>query len=168
MIFSTIKSPLGYIQVAITSHGIASVSFSDSESAAMVALLKRYPHAEEQHENKDLRMILQQISDKISCPDTCFNFRLDIRGTHFQQQVWQSILTIPCGQTRSYSDVAVDIGYPLSARAVAMACAANTLALLIPCHRVVRRDGNLSGYRWGQERKRFLLQREQQYISNCS
>ena len=96
----------------------------------------------------------------VEAPATAFDLPLDIGGTVFQQRVWAALRTIPPGRTESYADVAARIGAPGSVRAVAQACGANALAIAIPCHRVVRSDGSLSGYRWGVERKRALLDRE--------
>jgi AraC family transcriptional regulator of adaptative response/methylated-DNA-[protein]-cysteine methyltransferase len=96
----------------------------------------------------------------VETPRLGLDLPLDVRGTAFQQRVWQALRKIPTGSTVSYADIAKRIGSPRSVRAVAQACAANTLAVAIPCHRVVRNDGALSGYRWGVERKRALLERE--------
>jgi AraC family transcriptional regulator of adaptative response/methylated-DNA-[protein]-cysteine methyltransferase len=96
----------------------------------------------------------------INAPDIGLDLPLDIRGTTFQQRVWQALREIPVGETASYTDIARRIGSPKAVRAVAQACAANALAVAIPCHRVVRNDGALSGYRWGVERKRALLEKE--------
>jgi AraC family transcriptional regulator of adaptative response/methylated-DNA-[protein]-cysteine methyltransferase len=101
-----------------------------------------------------------QVVGFVEAPHVGLNLPLDIRGTAFQQRVWQALKEIPAGKTASYADVAARIGSPKSTRAVAAACAANALAVAIPCHRVVRRDGSASGYRWGVERKRALIDRE--------
>jgi len=97
---------------------------------------------------------------EIQQPAGTIDLPLDIQGTAFQQRVWQALRKIPCGQTMSYAEIAEKIGLPKAVRAVAGACAANRAALVVPCHRVVRSDGNISGYRWGRERKRELLRRE--------
>ena len=101
-----------------------------------------------------------QVVAHLDNPQQAVNLPLDIRGTAFQQRVWQALRQIPAGETRSYSEVAHSIGQPRAVRAVAGACAANKLAIVIPCHRVVREGGALSGYRWGSERKALLLARE--------
>jgi AraC family transcriptional regulator of adaptative response/methylated-DNA-[protein]-cysteine methyltransferase len=104
--------------------------------------------------------LVARVVGFIEAPDIGLDLPLDVRGTAFQQRVWQALREIPAGATASYADIALRIGAPQAVRAVAGACAANTLAVAIPCHRVVKKDGALSGYRWGVERKRALLARE--------
>jgi AraC family transcriptional regulator of adaptative response/methylated-DNA-[protein]-cysteine methyltransferase len=104
--------------------------------------------------------LVAKVVGFVEAPERCLDLPLDIRGTAFQQRVWQALRNIPAGSTASYTDVAKLIGSPNSVRAVAQACAANALAVAIPCHRVVRSDGDLSGYRWGVDRKRTLLAKE--------
>jgi AraC family transcriptional regulator of adaptative response/methylated-DNA-[protein]-cysteine methyltransferase len=106
--------------------------------------------------------LIAKVVGFIEAPAIGLDLPLDVRGTAFQERVWQALREIPAGSTASYSEIALRIGAPTSMRAVAQACGANRLAVAIPCHRVVRSDGNLSGYRWGVERKRLLLDRETQ------
>ena len=105
---------------------------------------------------------MARVVGLVEAPDVGLSLPLDVRGTAFQERVWQALSRIPPGETANYTELARRIGAPRSVRAVAGACAANPLAVAIPCHRVVRRDGGLSGYRWGVERKRALLEREAQ------
>ncbi|MBV9082799.1 MAG: methylated-DNA--[protein]-cysteine S-methyltransferase, partial [Acidobacteriaceae bacterium] len=111
--------------------------------------------------DSDYEAVIARIVGLIETPGTSLTLPLDVRGTAFQQRVWQALQKIPAGETVSYSEVARRIGSPGAVRAVASACAANRLAVAIPCHRVVRNDGSVSGYAWGIERKRLLLDREQ-------
>jgi AraC family transcriptional regulator of adaptative response/methylated-DNA-[protein]-cysteine methyltransferase len=112
--------------------------------------------------DRDFEKTVAKVVGLIEAPRVGFDLPLDVRGTAFQQRVWQALREIPVGSTASYTEVAVRIGLPKAARAVAQACGANALAVAIPCHRVLRTDGDLSGYRWGVERKRVLLEREKE------
>ena len=123
-------------------------------------LQDRFPRAELIGGDAGFERLIAQVVGLIEEPELGIDLPLDVRGTAFQQRVWQALRQIPSGETTSYAQIAQRIGSPTSARAVAGACAANTLAVAIPCHRVVRSDGALSGYRWGVERKRELLSRE--------
>jgi O-6-methylguanine DNA methyltransferase len=120
----------------------------------------RFPRAELVEDEGALRDWAKQIVEFIASPDHALDLPLDVRGTAFQAQVWRALQRIPPGKTASYAEIAAALGRPTAVRAVAQACAANTLALLVPCHRVVRGDGEPGGYRWGAERKRALLERE--------
>lgn len=151
---------LGRCLVAASSRGICAVLPGDSDDELINELEQIFPHA--QRERAD-EAFSQQVAEVIAVLDgkrEAFTLPLDIRGTAFQQQVWQALRNIPAGETRSYQQVAESINKPKAVRAVANACAANTLALIVPCHRVVRQSGALSGYRWGEARKALLLQRE--------
>ncbi|MEW5561459.1 bifunctional DNA-binding transcriptional regulator/O6-methylguanine-DNA methyltransferase Ada [Enterobacter asburiae] len=151
---------LGRCLVAASSRGICAVLPGDSDDKLINELEQIFPHA--QRERAD-EAFSQQVAEVIAVLDgkrEAFTLPLDIRGTAFQQQVWQALRNIPAGETRSYQQVAESINKPKAVRAVANACAANTLALIVPCHRVVRQSGALSGYRWGEARKALLLQRE--------
>ena len=123
-------------------------------------LQDRFPHANLIGGDAGFEKLVAKVVGFVEAPALGLNLPLDVRGTAFQQRVWQALRKIPVGSTASYSDIAKRIGLPKSVRAVAQACAANALAVAIPCHRVVRNDGALSGYRWGVKRKRALLQRE--------
>ncbi|WP_312627083.1 bifunctional DNA-binding transcriptional regulator/O6-methylguanine-DNA methyltransferase Ada [Scandinavium sp.] len=151
---------LGRCLVAASSRGICAVLPGDSDDKLINELEQIFPHA--QRERAD-EAFSQQVAEVIAVLDgkrEAFTLPLDIRGTAFQLQVWQALRNIPAGETRSYQQVAESINKPKAVRAVANACAANTLALIVPCHRVVRQSGALSGYRWGEARKALLLQRE--------
>ena len=158
--FTCVDCSLGRLLVAHTEKGICAVLLGDDESELIADLKRRFPKADIQQNEIDFARRTQQLLHFIETPQQAFNLPLDIRGTLFQQQVWQALQAIPVGETRSYTDIATAIGSPKAVRAVARACAANALAIAIPCHRVVRNDGELSGYRWGTERKKTLLQRE--------
>jgi AraC family transcriptional regulator of adaptative response/methylated-DNA-[protein]-cysteine methyltransferase len=123
-------------------------------------LQDRFPRAQLIGGDKRFERLVAVVVGFVEAPALGLHLPLDVRGTAFQQRVWQALRKIPAGSTASYSDIAKRIGSPKSVRAVAQACAANALAVAIPCHRVVRSDGALSGYRWGVERKRALLRRE--------
>ena len=123
-------------------------------------LQDRFPRAELLGGDNDFEQQVAKVIGLVEAPKVGLDLPLDIRGTAFQQRVWQALRKIPAGMTASYTEIAQQIGAPRSVRAVAQACAANALAVAIPCHRVVRSDGGLSGYRWGVERKCALLERE--------
>lgn len=151
---------LGLLLVAESATGLCAVLLGDNETAMVADLRSRFPHAAIAAASDDMPDILAAVVQLIETPGTPVSVALDPRGTSFQRRVWQALRDIPAGKTASYAEVAKRIGAPGSARPVAQACAANPLAVAIPCHRVVRNDGSLSGYRWGVERKRALLARE--------
>lgn len=151
---------LGKFLAARNEKGICAILLGDNPQELIADLHKRFPTAELHHSEHDFAAQLQMLVQLIDHPHQALQLPLDIRGTLFQQKVWQALQEIPAGKTRSYSDIAIAIGSPKAVRAVAGACAANAIAIAIPCHRVVRSDGSLSGYRWGIERKKILLQRE--------
>ena len=151
---------LGLLLVAGTQKGICSIQFGDSEGELMEGLRQRFPQAQIQTGEPQFEALVAETVAYVEQPTRACNLPLDIRGTAFQQRVWQALQMIPLGQTASYTQIANAIGHPEAVRAVAGACAANALAVAIPCHRVVRSDGALSGYRWGVARKAELLERE--------
>lgn len=153
-------SPLGLLLAAASERGICAILFGADAHALEADLQRRFPQAELRRDDAALRTALTQASALIEHPERAFARPLDLRGTPFQRKVWQALRAIPAGATASYKEVAARIGMPDAARAVAQACGANALALAVPCHRVIRGDGALSGYRWGVERKRALLARE--------
>lgn len=154
---------LGYVLVASTARGVCAVSLGDSPEALQAALELEYPGAQIAAEDVETQQGLQIILAYLDGQQTPLHLLpLDIRATAFQQRVWEALRSIPYGETRSYSDVAESIGAPKAVRAVAQACAHNPAALVIPCHRVVRQDGSLGGYRWDIDRKRALLAQEAQ------
>ncbi len=151
---------LGAILVARSQRGVCAISLGDDPDLLLRELQDRFPRAELVGGDAGFEQLVAQVVGLIEQPNLGGELPLDVRGTAFQQRVWQALRRIPPGETASYAQIAQRIGAPTSVRAVAGACAANTLAVAIPCHRVVRGDGTLSGYRWGVERKRELLSRE--------
>ncbi len=154
-------SPFGLIVVAQTDVGVCAVLFGETRELLVEELSSRFPKAQLLFDEAHLSVHLQAVVEKLHVPDKYIDVPLDIRGTAFQERVWQALCEIPCGHTASYAQVAKAIDQPKAARAVAKACSSNAIAVLIPCHRVVKGNGELSGYRWGVERKRALLDSEQ-------
>ena len=152
--------PLGYLLLAASAHGVCALLFGDQPAALEVELRQRFASAELQRDDHGLGDWLSAVLSQLHEPARAAHLPLDLRGTAFQQQVWQALQTIPRGQTRRYGDLATQLAtHP---RAIARACASNPLGLLVPCHRVVAADGGLSGYRWGVARKEALLAAEAQ------
>jgi AraC family transcriptional regulator of adaptative response/methylated-DNA-[protein]-cysteine methyltransferase len=158
--FAVGQCSLGAILVASSATGVAAILLGDDPAVLVRELEDRFPKARLVGGDAAYEGLVAQVVGLVEAPSSGFELPLDVRGTAFQQRVWRALREIPVGQTASYSDIAARIGSPQAVRAVAGACAANALAVAIPCHRVVRQDGGLSGYRWGVERKRELLQRE--------
>ena len=158
--FAVGQCSLGAILVASSAKGVAAILLDDDPEALVQDLQDRFPHARLVGGDSAYEQLVAQVIGWVEAPGRGLALPLDIRGTAFQQRVWMALREIPAGDTASYATIAEAIGSPRSVRAVAGACAANALAVAIPCHRVVRRDGSLSGYRWGVERKRELLARE--------
>ena len=160
--FAIGQCSLGAILVARSERGVCAILLGDEPETLARELQDRFPHATLVGGDADFERCVAQVVGFVEAPAIALDLPLDVRGTAFQQRVWQALRDIPAGQTASYADIAGRIGAPKSVRAVAQACGANALAVAIPCHRVVRGDGTLSGYRWGVERKRVLLEREAQ------
>ncbi|HEX2656023.1 MAG TPA: bifunctional DNA-binding transcriptional regulator/O6-methylguanine-DNA methyltransferase Ada, partial [Xanthobacteraceae bacterium] len=158
--FAIGECSLGSILVAATEKGVCAILIGDDPDTLLRELQDCFAKATLTGGDKGFEGLVAQVVGFIDAPEAVLDLPLDIRGTAFQQQVWQALRNIPLGSTATYEDIAQRLGKPGAARAVAGACAANVLAIAIPCHRVVRRDGTLSGYRWGVERKRALLTRE--------
>lgn len=158
--FAIGRSSLGSILVARSEKGVCAILLGDDPEALVRDLQDRFPEANLVGGDKEFEKLVSRIVGLVEAPGTGLDLPLDIRGTAFQQRVWNALRKIPVGSTASYTDIANRIGSPKSVRAVAQACSANAIAVAIPCHRVVRNDGALSGYRWGIERKRALLERE--------
>lgn len=158
--FAVGECSLGAILVAQSERGICAILLGDDPELLLNDLQKRFSNAELLGGDNSFEQLVAQVVGFVETPNIGLNLPLDIRGTAFQQRVWQALLTIPAGTTASYTEIAACIGAPKAYRAVALACAANPLAVAIPCHRVVRNDGGLSGYRWGIDRKRTLLANE--------
>jgi AraC family transcriptional regulator of adaptative response/methylated-DNA-[protein]-cysteine methyltransferase len=158
--FAVGETTLGSILVASSKKGVAAILLGDDPEKLVCNLQDRFPKAKLIGADGDYEGLVARIVGFVEAPAIGLNLPLDIRGTAFQQRVWLALQKIPVGATVSYSEVARRIGSPKAVRAVAGACAANNLAVAIPCHRVVKNDGSLSGYAWGVERKRVLLDRE--------
>ncbi|WP_419912906.1 bifunctional DNA-binding transcriptional regulator/O6-methylguanine-DNA methyltransferase Ada [Hoeflea sp.] len=158
--FAVGQCTLGTILIAATDLGVCAIDFGSDPEQLVHQLQDRFPRAELIGDDTDFEAIAAAVIAYVEDPEAGLDLPLDICGTAFQQKVWQALRSIPAGQTVSYADVARDIGRPKAVRAVAQACGANRIAVAIPCHRVVRTDGALSGYRWGVERKQALLDRE--------
>ena len=158
--FAVGQSSLGAILVASSDKGVAAILLGDDPDALVRDLQDRFPRARLIGGDAAYEALVARVVGFVEAPGLGLDLPLDVRGTAFQQRVWQALRDIPAGTTATYSDIARRIGAPTSMRAVAGACAANNIAVAIPCHRVVRNDGALSGYRWGVERKRVLIDRE--------
>jgi AraC family transcriptional regulator of adaptative response/methylated-DNA-[protein]-cysteine methyltransferase len=158
--FAVGETSLGAILVASSQKGVASILLGTDPDTLVRNLQDRFPKARLIGADGDYEALVARVVGFVEAPNLGLDLPLDVRGTAFQQRVWQALQEIPVGQTVSYAEVARRIGSPKAVRAVAGACAANNLAVAIPCHRVVRNDGSLSGYAWGVERKRVLLDRE--------
>jgi AraC family transcriptional regulator, regulatory protein of adaptative response / methylated-DNA-[protein]-cysteine methyltransferase len=158
--FAVGECSLGAILVAATDKGVCAIEFGNDPDALVRGLQDRFANAHIIGGDANFEQLVAQVVGLVEAPADNSDLPLDIRGTAFQQRVWQAIRDIPAGSTASYSEIAEKIGHRHAARAVARACASNPIAVAIPCHRVVRRDGALARYRWGVERKRALLRRE--------
>jgi AraC family transcriptional regulator of adaptative response/methylated-DNA-[protein]-cysteine methyltransferase len=158
--FAVGQCTLGAILVASSEKGVVSILIDDNPDALVRDLQDRFPKARIIGGDPDYELLVARVVGLIETPGLGFDLPLDVRGTAFQRRVWQALRDVPAGRTVSYTDIARKIKLPKSVRAVAGACAANNIAVAIPCHRVVRNDGSLSGYRWGIERKRILIDRE--------
>lgn len=158
--FSTAASPLGRLLVAATSRGICMVSLGNSDASLEAALKLEYPRASVARDRNGLSPCLRSVLAQVNGHAPSRQLPLDVQATAFQRRVWQALLRIPRGSTRTYSQIARAVGRPRAIRAVARACATNPNAILVPCHRVIRADGGLGGYRWGLSRKKALLEAE--------
>jgi AraC family transcriptional regulator, regulatory protein of adaptative response / methylated-DNA-[protein]-cysteine methyltransferase len=158
--FALGECSLGAILVAATEKGVCAIQFGDDPEALLRDLQDRFPKARLIGADAGFEQLVARVVGLVEAPAQEHDLPLDVRGTAFQQRVWQALRAIPAGTTASYAEIAARIGRPKAVRAVAQACAANALAVAIPCHRVVRTDGSLSGYRWGVARKQALIARE--------
>jgi len=158
--FAVGQSSLGAILVASSDKGVVAILMDDEPDALVRDLQDRFPNARLVGGDADYERLVARVVGFVEQPSLGLDLPLDVRGTAFQQRVWDALRRIPAGTSASYAEIAAAIGAPRATRAVAGACAANALAVAIPCHRVVRTDGSLSGYRWGVARKEALLQRE--------
>jgi AraC family transcriptional regulator, regulatory protein of adaptative response / methylated-DNA-[protein]-cysteine methyltransferase len=158
--FTIANSPLGRLLVGATERGISALYLGTADSRLEAALRKEYPRAEIRRDRNGMQDWLGKIIEHLRGHEPNLDLPTDVQATAFQRRVWEELRRIPYGSTRTYSQVARAIGRPTAIRAVARACATNPVSVVVPCHRVVREDGNLAGYRWGLERKRELLEHE--------
>jgi len=166
--YTCTNSPLGRMLVAATDKGICAIQFADTDDELTEGLKREFPFAVRKRDDASMRSWTNTVLRQISGHKTNRSLPLDIQATAFQRRVWDHLQSLPFGTTQSYGEVAKAIGRPTAARAVARACASNRIAVAIPCHRVVREDGEMGGYRWGVERKKALLQMEQQGSQNSA
>jgi AraC family transcriptional regulator of adaptative response/methylated-DNA-[protein]-cysteine methyltransferase len=166
--FAVGECSLGSILVAASTMGVCAISLGNSPDPLVKELQDRFSKARLIGGDKQFEHVVATVVGFVEMPGVGLNLPLDVRGTAFQQRVWNALREIPAGSTASYTDVARRVGLPGAVRAVAGACASNRIAVAIPCHRVVRLGGDLSGYRWGVERKRALLDRERAGNSKCT
>jgi len=159
--YTIAESPLGRMLIAATEKGICAIQFADSDEELEYGLKREFPFAHRRRDDAGLSSWKQSVLQRMHGHKLSSALPLDIQATAFQRKVWTYLQSIPFGGTRSYREVAKGIGRPSATRAVARACASNPVAVVVPCHRVVRQDGNTSGYRWGDERKKILLELEQ-------
>jgi AraC family transcriptional regulator of adaptative response/methylated-DNA-[protein]-cysteine methyltransferase len=160
IVYTIVGSPLGLLLVAATGIGVCAVSLGDDEASLEAFLRGEYAAAEIRREDEQLKEWVQAILQHLSGRLPRLDLPLDLRATAFERLVWEQLKGIPYGETRTYGDIAKVLGKPTAARAVAGACRSNPVALLIPCHRAIRKDGGAGGYRWGVARKEALLAQE--------
>ncbi len=160
LLFTIGECFLGSLLIARSETGVCAILLGDDADSLARELAARYPDAALVRADEAIGDLVPQVVEMIESPGKGAELLLDVRGTVFQQRAWQALREIPPGSTATYGEIATRIGAPRAVRAVAQACAANPIAVAIPCHRVVRSDGRLSGYRWGVGRKKVLLQRE--------
>jgi len=158
--YSIVDSPLGRMLVATTDRGISALYLGESDGTLEKALRKEYPRADIRRDRADVHRWFEKILAHLRGKEPHLDLPTDVRATAFQRRVWEELRRIPRGATKTYAEVARAIGKPSAVRAVARACATNPVSVVVPCHRVVRQDGNLAGYRWGLDRKRALLEQE--------
>jgi AraC family transcriptional regulator of adaptative response/methylated-DNA-[protein]-cysteine methyltransferase len=158
--YGIVQSYLGWVLVAVSDRGVCRIDFDDSQEILKARLDENFPNAELISDDPTIAAIISEMIAFLETPKLGFSLPLDIQGTAFQQQVWNALRDIRPGTTVSYVDIAKQIGNPKAARAVAQACGSNRIAVAIPCHRVIRKNGKFGGYRWGMKRKEMILERE--------
>ncbi len=166
--YTLVDCPLGRLLIAIAQRGMCALYLGNCDAELVAALLAEYPAAEFHCDNVDLKLWVSSLLDHLNGEQIHLDLPLDFQATAFQWRVWEELRAIPYGTTRSYREIARSIGHPQAVRAVARACATNPVSLVIPCHRVIRGDGSLGGYRWGLERKQALLTREKQTAAQAN
>lgn len=162
--YTIAKSPLGNVLVAATRRGVSAVYLGDEESKLVAELREEYPRAEIAHAPNGFERWVKEVLQRIEGRPPHIELPLDLQATAFQRRVWKELQRIPRGRTRTYAQVARLLGQPKAVRAVARACATNPVSVVLPCHRVVRQDGALAGYRWGLSRKERLLASERKAL----
>lgn len=160
--YATVKTRFGHALAAFSPKGLCSLELGDGVKPLLRELAARFPDARLVESGQDLGPQLEAIKNFLESPGRGLDLPLDPHGSDFQKAVWRELMAIPAGETRTYSDVARGVGKPQAVRAVASACGKNRLAVVIPCHRVVRKDGGLGGFFWGVERKQALLENERE------
>ncbi|MDE2947545.1 MAG: methylated-DNA--[protein]-cysteine S-methyltransferase [Chloroflexota bacterium] len=165
--YSAVPCNLGFLLTAVTERGICKLSLGEAPEPLIADLEAEFARAERIHDDEGVGYWVERIIAYLEGWQPDLDLPLDVRATAFQLKVWERLQAIPVGETRSYSEIAAAIGQPSAVRAVANACASNPVALVIPCHRVIRLDKSLGGYRWGIERKRALLERERRYLERA-
>jgi AraC family transcriptional regulator of adaptative response/methylated-DNA-[protein]-cysteine methyltransferase len=166
--YTIVPCSLGRVLVAATQRGISAVYMGDRDQDLVAALHKEYPHAEIRSAPEEHSKWVAEIVRHLAGSNPQLDLPTDVVATAFQRRVWVALRAIPLGVTRTYSEVARSIGQPSAIRAVARACATNPAAIVVPCHRVIRTDGTLGGYRWGLQRKRLLIEREQLFSKSAA
>jgi AraC family transcriptional regulator of adaptative response/methylated-DNA-[protein]-cysteine methyltransferase len=151
---------LGWVLIAATPQGICTISLGDSPDTLTEELHDRFPKANFHADDPTLDAWVEEVLAFVEVPQLELDLPLDLQGTAFQQEVWQALQTIPPGHTATYSEIATSLGQPNAVRAIGQACSANPVAVAVPCHRVIGKNGELGDYRWGRDRKQALLQRE--------
>jgi len=165
--YTVATSPLGKVLVAATDRGVSAVYLGEAERTLVSELRKEYPHAEIVEAQGAYQRWVKEIVQRTEGQPPQTELPLDLQATAFQRRVWQELQRIPLGATRTYSQVARALGKPNAVRAVAHACARNPVSVVVPCHRVIRGDGNLAGYRWGLSRKQRLLDQERRAATSA-
>jgi AraC family transcriptional regulator, regulatory protein of adaptative response / methylated-DNA-[protein]-cysteine methyltransferase len=158
--YAKAESSLGSFVAAISDKGLVLVEFGEMTDAREIDLMTRFPDAVLIEDESRLDGLLDRLAALIDHPERTADFALDLQGSDFEVKVWEALRQVRAGETTTYGEIAAALGVPRQARDVGEACAANRLALVVPCHRVVKKDGSISGYRWGVQRKRALLERE--------
>jgi AraC family transcriptional regulator of adaptative response/methylated-DNA-[protein]-cysteine methyltransferase len=164
--YTVVSTELGKLLIATTERGVCSVRFGENDAALLREFKRDFEAAEIHRDDEGLKPLAAQLKQLLSGASAASTIPIDIQGTAFQQLVWETLRRIPRGETRSYAEVAQTIGRPKAVRAVANACASNPVALVVPCHRVVQKNGSLTGYRWGVKRKARLLEKEHSAVSS--
>ena len=160
ILFSTGTCVLGRVLVATSERGVCAILLGEHADDLAREVRKVFPRAQRQDDDPALAALVAKVAELVAEPGRGIDFPLDLRGNGFEQRVWNALREIPAGARRTYGEIAAHIGEPKAAKEVGEACGANVLAVAVPCHRVVRKDGGLAGYRWGVHRKRALLQLE--------